>query len=178
MRKLGIITMIAAMAAIAPQGSAQGRTHEVNWWTGMDYEFAGKCTSAIRKNPKYDFSFAVNPYVLRLDINGDGRMDYAFRVLNKRNKKEGIAICLDNGKGGKLDAILYAGKKIKRWSKHDVTDNLSEYLSWHAASRDAQLTPIEEGPKRPKAKGEMIIMAFPEGPALAVYWTGKEYYEY
>jgi hypothetical protein len=53
--------------------------------------------SAKKLDGQSDFAFALNPFYLRGDFNGDGKPDVAILVKNKTPGKLGIAIC-HNGK--------------------------------------------------------------------------------
>ena len=161
--------------------------HEVKWKTGIDWGSMTQCSMSMYElRDTYVRNFDVNPYFLRLDINGDGRMDYAIRVTNRKNKKLGLAICLalpeKNGKkDGKLDRILFAGNPVKEWSPPGTGSRMSDdissdLISWHQIPKDGDLAAYDENPKVPRPKGEIILMSVPETDAgFFLYWTGKEY---
>jgi hypothetical protein len=45
---------------------------------------------------RYEISRRINPFYLRADFDGDGRVDYVVLVNEKSSKKEGFAFCFGN----------------------------------------------------------------------------------
>ena len=183
MRSALVMLIIGAVFALPPAIYGGKK----NWRTGIDWGSMTQCSIDMHElKDKYVVNFDVNPYYLRLDVNGDGRMDYALRVTNRKNKKLGIAICLalpeKKGKrDGKLDRILFAGNPVKVWKRlggnHGREDEISDFLiDWYQIPKDEELEAYDEVPEVPRPKGEIIVFAPPETHGgFEVYWTGKEY---
>ena len=102
---------------------------------------------------EYKFSYHLNPFYLRGDFNGDGKLDIAILVRNIRTNKIGIAIC---HYGENKIIILGAGTKYNKSS-----DNFSWMDVWC----------VGEG----NDKKEIIAIRRSEAGGGTLKWNGKKY---
>jgi hypothetical protein len=56
-----------------------------------------KCLARPEVSAYATVNSIINPYYLRGDLDGDGKVDYAVAVRAVRTKKPGVAICLGTG---------------------------------------------------------------------------------
>ena len=111
---------------------------------------------------EYEISFDINPSYLRGDYNGDGIMDYAIRIRNKKNGKIGIAIC--HPELNKV-YIFAAGTKDSR-----TGDDFQHLDMWQVASRSIYPDSIKKF-----IKGEVLCVQKFEAGGASIYWNGKKY---
>jgi hypothetical protein len=125
------------------------------------------------KGLKIDFS--RNPFYLRGDFDGDGKPDYALRVLAEgrpRIHAGGMLVCAGNGSvfllGANVSGRKFSDKPNDNFFAPDwtvFTKNEVEALkSWHSNVPN----PV------PDPKREAIAMIWEDGIAL-VYWDGTKY---
>src|SRR5215467_5295302 len=68
----------------------------------------------------------MNPFFLRGDFNGDGRMDYAVLVTQRTSQKKGIAICLA---GRESPIVIGAGRQFT-FQGGKQFDDLKSFDAW------------------------------------------------
>ena len=124
---------------------------------------------AIKKGPlvkEYDVSFHVNPFYLRGDFNGDGKIDVAVLVKQRSTGKLGIAVI----HGGKDKVtILGAGVGIGNGG-----DDFEWMDSWRVYSKDRTTRGVDETTV-PRLHGEALLVAKSESASALIYWNGKRY---
>jgi hypothetical protein len=116
---------------------------------------------SLAKN--YDVSFHMNPFHLRGDFNGDGKIDVAVLVKQRSTGKVGIAII--NGASDKI-TILGAGTAIGNGG-----DNFEWMDSWEIYSKDR----MANGTSVPKLRGDALLVSKSEAASALIYWNGKRY---
>jgi hypothetical protein len=116
---------------------------------------------SLAKN--YDVSFHMNPFYLRGDFNGDGKIDVAVLVKQRSTGKVGIAII--NGASDKI-TILGAGTAIGNGG-----DNFEWMDSWEIYSKDR----TANGTSVPKLRGDALLVSKSEAASALIYWNGKRY---
>ena len=115
----------------------------------------------------------TNPYYLRGDFDGDGKVDYAVAVRGKRTKRLGVLFC-----GGNGHIYLLGADNPTAPPFSDMPNDLFFAPNWAAYSRIetqalAKFTSAVPRPL-PKITGETIAMVFEDGIAL-IYWDGRRF---
>ena len=121
---------------------------------------------AIANQPlakKYELSHLVNPFYLRGDLNGDGKVDVAVLVKQRSTGKIGIAII--NGATDKV-TVLGAGTAIGNGG-----DDFEWMDSWEMLSKDR----MDSGTSVPKLRGDALVVSKSEAASALIYWNGKRY---
>jgi hypothetical protein len=111
----------------------------------------------------YDVSFRMNPFYLRGDFSGDGKIDVAALVKQRSTGKIGIAII--NGTTDKV-TILGAGTAIGNGG-----DDFEWMDSWEIYSKDR----MGAGTSIPKLRGDALLVSKSESGSALIYWNGKRY---
>ena len=112
---------------------------------------------------EYELSFRVNPFYLRGDFNGDGKIDIAALVKQRSTGKVGIAII--HGATDKV-TVLGAGTAIGNGG-----DDFEWMDSWQIYSKDR----IDRGTSVPKLCGDALLVSKSEAASALIYWNGKRY---
>ena len=133
-------------------------------------ETAKDCMERHHVLDTYELSGRINPFYLRGDFNGDGRLDYAVLVIQKSTGKRGIYMCV-----GTAAYILGAGKSFHRSDGYDFTD--FNFEAWTLYPRRTVIRSPEEGPA-PRLRGEAILVQWPEAGSGIIYWDGKAFVYY
>jgi hypothetical protein len=121
-------------------------------------------TSSLARN--YDLSLRINPFYLRGDFNGDGKIDVAALVKQRSTGKLGIAII--HGEAEKA-TILGAGTAIGNGG-----DDFEWMDSWQVYSKDR--VTLEGGEKNlPHLRGDALLVSKSEAGSALIYWNGKHY---
>ena len=114
----------------------------------------------------YDLSFRMNPYYLKGDFNGDGKMDTAVLVKEHSTGKLGIAIV--HGTTGKV-TILGAGIGIGNGGDDfEWMDSWKDYSKTRAASTAGETSV-------PHLRGDALLVEKSEAASGLIYWNGKRY---
>lgn len=121
---------------------------------------------------EYELDGRINPFYIRGDFDGDGRLDYAVLVREKPTGKAGIVICQTRPTRA---FILGAGKSFRRSDGYDFID--FRFEAWTVFGKQKVSSVCEEGPA-PKLVGEAILVQWPERGAGIICWTGKTYRYY
>jgi hypothetical protein len=112
---------------------------------------------------KYELSHRVNPFYLRGDFNGDGKIDIAVLVKQRSTGKIGIAII--NGATEKV-TVLGAGTGIGNGG-----DDFEWMDSWEMYSKDR----MANGTSGPKLRGAALLVSKSEAASALIYWNGRRY---
>jgi hypothetical protein len=126
-------------------------------------EAIGRVISNGSLGKEYELSFRMDPFYLRGDFNGDGKMDIATLVKQRSTGKFGIAIV--NGATGKV-IILGAGNGIGNGG-----DDFEWMDSWEIYSKDR----VASGTSIPKLHGDALLVSKSESASALIYWNGKRY---
>lgn len=105
----------------------------------------------------------MNPFYLRGDFNGDGKIDVAVLVKQRSTGKVGIAII--NGASDKI-IILGAGTAIGNGG-----DDFEWMDSWEIYSKDR----MANGTSVTKLRGDAVLVRKSEAASALIYWNGKRY---
>jgi hypothetical protein len=121
-------------------------------------------TGSLTRN--YDLSFRIDPFYLRGDFNGDGKIDVAALVKQRSTGKLGIAIV--HGEEEKA-TILGAGTAIGNGG-----DDFEWMDSWQVYSKDR--VALESGEKSlPHLRRDALLVSKSETASALIYWNGKHY---
>lgn len=116
----------------------------------------------------------INPYYLRGDFDGDGRIDYAVAVRGRRTKRNGVLVCAGNGK-----AFVLGADQPLRPPFSDMTNDNFCSSNWAVYSK-AEVQSLKKfaGGGVPVIPanliGESLAMIWEDGIAL-IYWNGREF---
>ncbi len=131
-----------------------------------------KCFEASPLSKTHEISSHLNPYYLQGDFNGDGKLDTAVLVKEKKSGKFGIAIF--HG-GSKHIFLIGAGKTFRNYS--DGGDNFDWLDEWYVFVRG----PVGKGASEgipPNLKGDALYVGKEGSASLLIYWNGHKYSDY
>jgi hypothetical protein len=112
---------------------------------------------------KYELSYRMNPFYLRGDFNGDGKIDVAVLIKQRSTGKIGIAII--NGANDKI-TIVGAGTAIGNGG-----DDFEWMDSWEIYSKDQ----LASETSVPKLRSDALLVSRSEAASALIYWNGKRY---
>ncbi|PWT78539.1 MAG: hypothetical protein C5B58_15120 [Acidobacteria bacterium] len=112
---------------------------------------------------KYELSYHINPFYLRGDFDGDGKIDVAAMVKQRSTGKLGIAII--NGATEKI-TILGAGTSIGNGG-----DDFEWMDSWEFRSKDRATNET----KVANLRADALLVSKSESVSALIYWNGKRY---
>ncbi len=114
----------------------------------------------------YEISGRINPFYLRGDFDGDGKVDHA--VLVRRNDQQGIVIC--RSVGGQLP-VLGAGVEF-----HRIKD--LDFDAWQVHPKERRVEQgVGEG-KPPRLRSDAILIVWEESASALIYWDGTRFVWY
>lgn len=119
---------------------------------------------------KYEISSRINPFYLRGDFDGDGGMDFAVLVLERKSKRRGLIIL--NPKRGSF-AVIGAGQNFLRSDGYNYID--FGFKAWSVYSKSKIEQSLEEETPPPKLLAEAILVEWPEAGSGIIYWNGIIY---
>lgn len=180
--KIGLLRVLIVAFFALRSASAM----DINW-DGVSGEVAFAVPESVfnymrntsKKNgDKFIINSKNNPFYLRADINGDGRIDYLVFVKNLANKKSGLLVCVKKDKC----MILFAGVSVKSASvPGDVFDDLGEgglNIDMWNVYEGGKIYQHPEALPPPKPMGEVIYIAKMESEGVFILWNGREYVVY
>lgn len=113
----------------------------------------------------------INPFCLRGDFDGDGRVDYAVLVSRRSDNKKGIAIWLSSKRNfGPI--ILGAGRKSEAGASE--SDNWNFFDAWQVYGKRRVGQGVGDGVP-PKLIGEAMLIEKSEAASGIIYWDGKRF---
>jgi hypothetical protein len=116
----------------------------------------------IAKN--YDVSFRVNPFYLRGDFNGDGKIDVAVLVKQRSTGKLGIAII-----HGAMDKVTILGAGVGIGNGGDDF----EWMDSRQVYPKDRVIPGGGETTVPQFHGEALLVGKSEAASALIYWNGK-----
>lgn len=134
------------------------------------------CLEKSNYSDEYEITGRINPFYLRADLNGDGKMDYVVFVERVRDKKDGLLVCYGSGKS----EVLFAGHPVHHVAGKGAPnsgDNLARVDFWYVYKGKLG-SGFEGAPPPPAPEGEVIMIGRMETWSRALYWTGKEFVTY
>jgi hypothetical protein len=114
---------------------------------------------------KYVPLVSPTPCYLRADFDGDGAMDTAVLIKERRTLKSGIAIL---NSSSDTWVIVAAGRTF------DGDDNLDWMDRWSVYPKGLIEEGVDAGPP-PTLKGAAILAEKSESASGLIYWTGHKY---
>ena len=121
--------------------------------------------------PTYRLVAHLNPFYLRADFDGDGRVDYALLIEQKSSGKVGIAVFFNKRSGRPLQ-ILGAGKPFNFDSSNG--DDFSFMDAWQVH----EIGLVGQGATKaapPRLLGDAILVEKKEAGSGLVYWDGRRF---
>jgi len=116
----------------------------------------------------------TNPYCLRGDFDGDGKVDYAIAVHGRRTRRNGVLVCAGNGKA----FALGADQPLKPPFSDMPGDNFFapnwEVYSIAETSALRQWNGVNAAVPPRKILGESIAMIWEDGISI-IYWDGRAF---
>ena len=119
-----------------------------------------------RLDEQYEIAFHINTFCLRGDFNGDGKIDMAVLLRDKKSGKTGVVIL---HKGQDKAFILGAGNHV---------GNGGDDWKWMDVWSVREIGPVGMGADEtepPKLKGEALLVEKYESASGLVYWDGQGY---
>ena len=148
----------------------------VSWTQEVDYEnVPDELREAIgsgRFSEMYDLDGSINPFYLRVDFDGDGKPDYAFRIKSKSTHAIGIAVWLSS-----LHRFVILGAGVPFRFSGSTATNLDFLNTWQVYGRKPVEQGVEAGPP-PHLIGEAILAGKRESASGLIYWNGKSFFWY
>jgi hypothetical protein len=114
----------------------------------------------------YELAFHLNPFYLRGDFNGDGKIDVAVLVKQCLTGKFGIAVI--DGVNNKV-RILGAGTRIGSGG-----DDFQWMDTWQVYSKTRAAHATGETGV-PHLRGDALLVEKSEAASALIYWNGKRY---
>lgn len=160
--RLLTLTMVAsALAQESPQTRAQ-------WAQRLNIPNEVRRTfRKLRLNERYDFSFHINPFYLRGDLDGDGRADIAILVKDQSTAKVGIAILRAPAH---TVTVLGAGNAFGNGG-----DDFSRINVWRVHPKEKVHRGADGGPAPPTLRSEAIFVEAAESASALIYWDGRRF---
>ena len=155
-----------AIAVAGPPNPAQSQTPDAS---AELYPIPEPVERAIIHGPlakKYEVSFRLNPFYLRGDFNGDGKIDVAVLVKQRSTGKSGIAIV--HGGTSKV-TILGAGTAVGNGG-----DDFEWMDTWQIYSKTS-VASGGDGKNAPHLRGDALLVGKSEAASALIYWNGKRY---
>lgn len=109
-----------------------------------------------------ELSNRMNPFFLRGDFNGDGRMDFAVLVTQRATGKQGMAICLT---GRRSPIVIGAGRPFA-FEAGKQFDDLKSFDAWKID---------DDTPDRKPSRIERIHLIAKERGSGLIFWDGKSF---
>ncbi len=116
---------------------------------------------------KYVISDRINPFYLRGDFDGDGRVDYAVLVTERSTGKRGAVVLLSSQLKPR---ILGAGTPVQYGSKKWDDLNFDSWRVYGKGKVDAGT-----GFDAPPGKGELILVQKRESASGFFRWSGTQF---
>jgi hypothetical protein len=154
--RLYALASICLLLGRAPLGGDDG-VSDFN----IPKEVRGCLTSA---GSRYRVSGRINPFYLRGDFRGDGKIDVAILLTAIATGEKGVVVC---GTGFAKSILLGAGSSF-----HQMKD--LGFDAWHVHPKG----PVRQGAEAgapPVLRGEALLLEWSESASGLVYWDGKTF---
>ena len=171
---------IAAALAVAPALANDAEPPRWKGWCDLTYPLdqgwpprlnlpAWVCEVAFaaKAHERYTPYTKINPFFLSGDFDGDGRLDAAVWIENKKSHKLGIMIFRQ---GNKQPTVIGAGVNFA-----DRGDDYAGLDVWSIIPKGEVLKSTWEGDRKLVLRGDALFVGKSESASVAIYWTGKTY---
>jgi hypothetical protein len=133
------------------------------------------CLPKVNVGESIDFDLSVNPFYLRLDFDGNRKIDYAVRIKGKETKAKGLLICKDGE-----EPFIFGKLAKSKTPLTDVEDDNFMMDDWDVVTKaDFRNSPTYpqggKGKEGANAKGEAVAFTFPIDGVMYIYWDGKNF---
>lgn len=175
MRKVLLVLLVISQFSYA--------SSKVDWSTHIQgqitFEIPPVVLKYMRNNngpgDEYEVYKELNPMYQRLDINGDGKYEYALLVKNVTKDTVGILICYDEMRGD----VLFSELPVLDLLYNEKVDDLDAYEidMWYvSSSKTIEQKPESDAP--PVPKGESLVIGRSESYTSHILWDGSRYVTY
>ena len=157
-----------AMAVAEPtiKESAQSQATDAHTQIPDIPEAVQKAITHGALSKEYELAFRLNPFYLRGDFNGDGKIDVVVLVKQRPTGKLGIAVI--DGVNNKV-RILGAGTPIGNGGDDFEWMDMWQVYSKMRAAHAAGETGV------PQLRGDALLVSKSEAASALIYWNGKRY---
>ena len=122
-------------------------------------------------NAEFEIGTWLNPFYLRGDFDGDGKMDYAILVSHRKDRKKGIAIWLSSRP--KPGFVIIGAGTLSRAGGAE-SDDWDFFDAWQVYGKRSVARGVGEGPP-PRLIGEAILIERSEAASGLLYWNGSRF---
>jgi hypothetical protein len=133
--------------------------------------WACKVAFEAKLDTRYSIYSRINPFFLSGDFNGDGQLDVAIWVVNKRTRQRGMVIL---HQGEKQPFVIAAGGV----ALYDGGDDYAVFDMWTLIPKGEVLDTGYEEHRKVVLTGDAIEVIKSESSAHAIYWNGTKYEAY
>lgn len=129
-----------------------------------------QCLARAGLTAKFQLDASINPFYVRGDFDGDGKIDYLIRVTSRQNQKHGLISCWGNA--GKRATVIGAGTPIPSSIKATFDD--LPMIGWSVYGK----APVERGVGEgspPKLVGEAVLVYASESVSGILYWGDQTF---
>jgi hypothetical protein len=149
-----VAILVFLFAVVAPSVRAESSLNTAPWVP----ESLEGCVKRQGLEKRYELSFHLNPFYLRGDFRGDGKIDVAALIREKRTGKVGIVVCrADEGAA----SVLGAGKSVGNGG-----DDFAWLDYWSVQGRDGA---------KSASGGEALLVGKRDSASALISWNGKTY---
>src|SRR4030095_4639146 len=161
-----LVPFATAVAEPSTQESAQSQATDTHTQMPDIPEAVQKAIKHGALSKEYEVAFRLNPFYLRGDFNGDGKIDVAVLVKQRPTGKLGIAV-IDgvNNKVRILGAGTPTGNGGDDFEWMDTWQVYSKTRAAHAAGETGV----------PHLRGDALLVSKSEAASALIYWNGKRY---
>lgn len=114
----------------------------------------------------FEISTHINPYYLQGDFNGDGQLDIAILIVERRTGKKGVVII----HGGSRRLHLFGAGRD--WG--NGSDDFPGLNAWYVYRRSAGGQGATDKPP-PRLFGSALMLIKTESASALLYWDSKQY---
>lgn len=159
-RSSAVLCVLFTLAGTGLSQAAEPTWQEQQNLAGWARTVLSEKTSATT----YALSTRINPFFLHGDFNGDGKLDMAVLITEKKSGQQGIAFVHSNSS---LPLVVGTGTTL---------GNGSDDFNWLDAWSLCGKQPIQQGAsdeKPPLLRGDALLVQKLEAASALIYWDGK-----
>lgn len=161
-----LVPFAMAVAEPTTKDSAQSQATDAHTQIPEIPEAVQKAITRGALSKDYELAFRLNPFYLRGDFNGDGKIDVVVLVKQRPTGKLGIAVIDDvNNKVRILGAGTPIGNGGDDFEWMDTWQVYSKIRAAHAAGETGV----------PHLRSDALLVSKSEAASALIYWNGKRY---